>query len=259
MKKKRLGEERYNNKGCKMKIIEYNNACNIIVEFQDEYKAKVHSSYQMFKKGIISNPYYPNVYGVGYVGVGKYSEKEYQKIYDHWHDMIKRCYDPYFINKKGNIVYKDVFVEEDLLNLQNFGKWFEENYYEIPNEVMCLDKDILFKGNKIYSRDTMIFVPKRINTLFTKGDKCRGNLPIGVTIKKDKDKINLYVSCSTYKDGKRKCKYLGRLPINRPFQAFTIYKNFKEKYIKQVADEYKGLIPEKLYNAMYNYEVEIND
>ena len=38
-----------------------------------------------------------------------------------------------------------------------------------------------------------------------------------------------------------------------------MYKQFKENYIKQVADEYKDLIPEKLYNAMYEYEVEIED
>ena len=40
---------------------------------------------------------------------------------------------------------------------------------------------------------------------------------------------------------------------------FFVYKQFKEKYIKQVADEYKDLIPQKLYDALYKYEVEIND
>ena len=33
----------------------------------------------------------------------------------------------------------------------------------------------------------------------------------------------------------------------------------KENYIKQIADEYKDLIPEKLYNAMYEYEIYITD
>ena len=42
-------------------------------------------------------------------------------------------------------------------------------------------------------------------------------------------------------------------------EAFAIYKNFKENYIKKVADEYKEYIPIKLYEAMYRYEVEIND
>ena len=38
-----------------------------------------------------------------------------------------------------------------------------------------------------------------------------------------------------------------------------LYKNFKEKVIKEVADEYKDLIPKELYNAMYRYEIEITD
>lgn len=44
-----------------------------------------------------------------------------------------------------------------------------------------------------------------------------------------------------------------------PEQAFQAYKKFKESYIKQVADEYKDKIPEKLYEALYKYEVEIDD
>ena len=41
-----------------------------------------------------------------------------------------------------------------------------------------------------------------------------------------------------------------------------MYKKAKEQYIKQVADEYKAEYPEfpqKLYDAMYAYEVEITD
>ena len=61
------------------------------------------------------------------------------------------------------------------------GEWIDKNYYEIPGEQMCLDKDILCKGNKVYSRETCIFVPERINLLFTKCDNRRGDSPIGVT------------------------------------------------------------------------------
>ena len=41
--------------------------------------------------------------------------------------------------------------------------------------------------------------------------------------------------------------------------AFNAYKNFKENYIKETAEQYKQLIPEVLYNAMINYVVEITD
>lgn len=33
----------------------------------------------------------------------------------------------------------------------------------------------------------------------------------------------------------------------------------KEQHIKEVAEYYKGKIPKKLYDAMYRYEVDIND
>ena len=42
-------------------------------------------------------------------------------------------------------------------------------------------------------------------------------------------------------------------------EAFLCYKTEKEKYIKEVADEFKPYIPQKLYEAMYNYKVEITD
>ena len=33
----------------------------------------------------------------------------------------------------------------------------------------------------------------------------------------------------------------------------------EEKLIKQVAEEYKDKIPQRLYKAMYEYEIEMND
>ena len=46
-------------------------------------------------------------------------------------------------------------------------------------------------------------------------------------------------------------------------EAFKVYKQYKEKVIKKVIDSYKGIIPEPHYSrlreAMYNYEVEIDD
>ena len=169
--------------------------------------------------------------------------------------MLQRCYDPYYINKE--VSYIDCYVEEYFHNFQNFAKWHEENYYECNGEVMQLDKDILVKGNKIYSRETCIFVPQRINNLFTKRQNCRGKHPIGVSwIERDK----VFSSgCCIYdaKLKKKKRKWLGN--FDNEIEAFICYKNFKENYIKEVADEYKESIPIKLYEALYKYEVEIND
>lgn len=56
---------------------------------------------------------------------------------------------------------------------------------------------------------------------------------------------------------RKKRIYLGL--YNTPEEAFEVYKYYKEKNIKEVADYYKDKIPQKLYDAMYNYEVEITD
>jgi len=42
-------------------------------------------------------------------------------------------------------------------------------------------------------------------------------------------------------------------------EAFINYKIVKELYIKGVAYHYKNRIPEKLYNAMLNWEIEKDD
>lgn len=258
-KKERLGEVRKNKEvlgNYKMKIIEYNKANDIVVEFQDRYKAKVRTRYSHFKNGDVKNPYHPSIFNIGYIGEGKFKsrdEKGNKTIeYIVWRNMIQRCYDPYTINK--HLTYKDCFVCEEWHNFQNFAKWYEENYYECNNERMELDKDILIKGNKVYSPTTCIFVPDRINILFVKNDKNRGEYPIGVHWRNDVKKF--VARCSTSNKDKKRI-HLGLYDTVN--EAFYCYKQFKESYIKQVADEYKDLIPKELYDAMYNYEVEIND
>lgn len=198
------------------------------------------------------------VYNVGYLGEGRYKVRnengEITINYREWRDMLRRCYDPYYINKK--LTYIDCYVYEEWKNFQNFAKWYEENVYKCNNETMCLDKDILIKGNKIYSPDTCIIIPERINSLFIKSNKRRGECPIGVIYHK-RDKV-FEAKCGILDENKKKkTVYLGR--FNNELDAFLTYKTFKENYIKEVADEYKELIPKKLYDAMYRYEVEIDD
>lgn len=257
----RIGEINKNNFGTEMKIVEYKNNKNVTVEFQDKYKCRKICYYDSFKKGLVLNPYDRTTFGVGYFGEGKYDCKSYNDIYTCWKDMLKRGYSKEF--KEKCPTYKDCFVCEEWHNFQNFAKWFEENYYECNGETMHLDKDILIKGNKIYSPETCVFIPRKINSLFVKCNKKRGRYPIGVTVYYNKNNNHkcLRVSCNIFDKNKKRTtfKYLGYFPLNRPFQAFTCYKNFKEKHIKQVADEYKDFIPKKIYKAMCKWIVEIND
>ena len=247
----RVGEINYNTKGSRMKIIECINARNIVVIFDNGYKTK--TEYSQFKKGQIKNPYDKTIYNVGYIGEGYYKLITHKNIYKHWSSMIRRCYAD---NKnKFNPTYKDCSVCEEWHNFQNFGKWFDENYYTIENETMALDKDILVKGNKTYSPETCVFVPQRINSLFLKRNKSRGKYPIGTSYNKRDKKYES--CCHMYKNNRYTRHAIGN--FDTPTEAFNVYKTFKEQYIKQVANEYKEKIPKKLYDAMYRYEVEITD
>lgn len=245
----RVGEINYNLNGDKMIITEYHNALDIDVLFpRYNYVAK-NKRYSTFKSGEIKNLYQRSVFNIGYSGEGKYNDAKYLYIRRRWLDIFNRCY-----SKARHIkfnTYKDCTVCKEWHNFQNFAKWYEDNYYEIEGEKMHLDKDILFKGNKIYSPQTCIFVPETINTLFIKSDASRGNLPIGVTFHKRDNKY--YSRCNSF----GKLIHLGT--FNSAEDAFKQYKKYKENHILELANLYKDKIPDKLYDAMVNYKVEITD
>ena len=252
----RIGEEKVNKFGSKMIIKEYRKYNDIDVYFPEYDWTFKHRKYNHFKDGTIKCPYEPRICGTGYLGEGKYKARENGKLTDEYkiyYSMLTRCYDPKYQEKEPT--YKGCVVENYLLNFQNMGEWLENNYYEVPGERMCLDKDILCKGNKMYSRETCIFVPNRINLLFTKRDNDRGKSPIGVYLNSSG---TYQASCS---NGYGKPIYLGVYTTKE--EAFRIYKEYKEKVIKEVIDSYEGKIPEPFYSrlkeAMYNYKVEIDD
>lgn len=254
----RIGEEGVNNFGSRMVIVGYRMNRDIDVYFPEYDWTAKNATYQSFKKGNIACTYERRVFNIGYIGKGKYKVYENGKMtkcYEVWNHMLQRCYDSKYHEKYST--YKDCEVVEEWLNLQNFGNWFDDNYYEVKNEKMCLDKDILNKGNKIYSPNNCIFVPDKINTLFVKCNKSRGDYPIGVCYHKSIGKFIARCSIYDFETNKSKNKHLGY--YDTPNEAFKIYKQFKEKYIKEVADCYKDFIPIKLYDAMYNYKIDIDD
>ena len=258
----RLGEEKFNNQGCLMKIIEYNKADDIVIEFQDDYKCHINTRYSNFISGGIINPYYPNVHGVGIVG-NKYPAKihgVHTKEYKTWRGIVSRSYG--YAEKKKRPKYQDVTCCDEWLLYENFYEWLhaQENFDNWLNgELWAIDKDILVKGNKIYSPDTCCLVPLEVNSLFIKSDASRGKYPIGVYFNKRLNKFCAQISKRTKQNGKMKQDFLGY--YNSQESAFYAYKKAKEDHIKQVAQEEfdAGNITKKCYDAMINYKVEITD
>mgnify|MGYP003292109114 CR=1 FL=1 len=254
MSNNRIYETKYNKYGSKMEIIAYRKAIDIDVYFEEyDYVAK--TSYQSFKRGTVKSPYCRTVRGIGYLGEGKYSMCNNKIAYIHWSTLLQRCYDEKFRNEHKNYISSTVC--EEWHNFQNFAEWFEENYYEIDGQRMEVENNILMKGNTEYCPEYSIISPQRINNLFVKCEntKDRGKYPIGVTWHKASNK---YRGQCSYIDDCGNYKRISQ-QFDTEIEAFEFYKQFKENYIKQVADEYKHLIPRELYKAMYEYEIDIND
>ena len=253
-KDKRIGEEKYNSQGYLMKIIEYNNVNDMTVEFHDKYKARINTRYSHFSNGDIKNPYHPDLYNVGINGNKYPSRKNGQKTkeYRAWSGILVRCYDEKY--REENQSYKEVTCCKEWLLFENFYEWLhsQENFDKwLSGEWWAVDKDILVKGNKIYAPEMCSLVPPNINGLFTKCDKSRGELPIGVSKHRKKYRAGISIN-----------KHHIILPVRDTIEeAFVDYKNIKEENIKKIAqEEYNmGNITKKCYEAMMRYEVEITD
>lgn len=256
LKKERSGETNKNNQGILMKIIDYKDSLNVVVEFQDSTCYTTTVTYKNFIEGSVLNPFIPTIYGVGVFG-NKYPSNT--KEYYTWMGVLERSFDEKY--KERNPTYKDVICCDEWLSFENFCEWLHsqenfEKWYDL--KLSAIDKDILIKGNKIYSPDTCCLVPQNVNALFIKRNFGRGEFPIGVSLNKSNKTSKIYEAhCN---DGYGISRHLGT--FKTPEEAFYLgYKPYKENLIKKISqEEYKkGNITKKCYEAMMNYIVEITD
>lgn len=256
------GKNKYENKvfinyqGCKFKILRYISSREVIIEFVDNNAFKKNVQLIQIKKKNIRNPFVPTVCNVGYIGdmESKIGGRERKiKEYICWQAMIRRCY-----SEKGNRnkTYKNCTVCKEWHNFTNFYNWIikEPNYEKWKNnERWCLDKDIIEKGNKIYSPEKCCLVPNFVNCLIINSKNARGKYPVGVIYHNNKYEVMMQ------QNGKR--KFLGCYDLDKKNKAFETYKKAKEEYVKKIAtEEYnKRNISKKCYEGLMEYKVKITD
>lgn len=95
-----------------------------------------------------------------------------------WKSMLARCYSA--VHQKTHPTYIGCTVCEEWLTFSNFKAWMEKQDWKGRH----LDKDLLTKGNRVYSPDTCIFVPNDVNQLVS--HKKKGVLPLGIQYEKDR-------------------------------------------------------------------------
>lgn len=264
MSKTRVVNKYLNNVSCKdcvgkvckskssgdFKIVKYNDSKDVDIQFlKTGYETVTRLDH--IRNGNVKDPYLPSVFGVGILGtkylstVNGVKTKEYML----WCDMLRRCYSDDY--KKRNQTYIDCEVGDKFKSYEYFYEWCNKQV-GFTNEGWHLDKDLLIKGSKVYSESTCVFLPQEINKALTKSDRIRGKYPIGVCLH---SKSKSFVAQVNKNKGKR--RNLGYFKTE--IEAFNAYKQAKETFIKEQANKWKDKIDDRAYNALINYEVNIDD
>ena len=232
------------------KVVKYNDNRNVVIQFLKtgyERVARLHN----IRNGDVKDPYSPSVFGVGVLGA-KYSTRVNgvrTKQYGLWVNMLKRCYSD--THKKKYPTYQGCEVSNKFKSYEYFYEWCNKQI-GFANDGWHLDKDLLIKGNKIYSESTCVFLPSEINSLLVKSDKIRGEHLIGVCWSKTNKAFK-----ATVRKNKGKQEFLGY--FNTEIEAFNAYKEAKEAFIKEQAEKWKDEIDSRAYESLMNYEVSIDD
>lgn len=156
--------------------------------------------------GMIKDPLFPSVFGVGFIGVGEYVSRKGGKIlteYGTWSRMLSRCYYENDYHRKGNrTAYDDVIVDASWFNFQVFADWYLPRRKILDDHGIlnsALDKEILaFTGKpKVYSPETCCVVPSEINSALINIENDRGGIMLcglGYFIKQKNKKVSKHFS-----------------------------------------------------------------
>ncbi len=193
----------------------------------------------------------PSVCGVGYLGGNLELKASYNgkkcPIYYAWVRMFERCYSKKF--HRINPTYIGCTVSDEFKDYSKWREWYDN--YQYKQDGWHLDKDLLVKGNKVYSKETCVFLPREINAVLTKATKSRGKHLVGVSYNKFNKKFHSSVS-----------KYSKNTTLgyyDNEYDAYLAYKQAKEAYLKELADKYKDMLDPRAYDALMNYTVDIDD
>ena len=167
-------------------------------------------------------------------------------MYTLWSNMLSRCYGAKTQSRQPT--YQGCEVSDNFKSFNFFTEWCQEQV-GFGMDGYALDKDLLMGGNKVYSEDTCVFLPRLVNqALITQKNK-QSNIPSGVHRRKG-CKINIYQSVLS------KFNVLHVLCRSDSIEeCFFVYKKEKELYLKELADMFKDDIDIRAYNALVNYQV----
>lgn len=193
--------------------------------------------------GKVKDLYHPRICGVGFIGEGPYSRKEFEVEYCRWTDMLRRCYDttnPRFLNYEHN------YVNTSWFNFQNYAEW-ASNQRGSKLKGWHLDKDLLSAGNLEYGPDYCCFLPHELNVGIITDRVDKNIFGTGVVFN---EKLGKYIARAAQVH--KKSKHIGC--YNSAEEAYAAYLECKPIYIKHLANKYKNDLDQRAYLALLDWE-----
>lgn len=229
-------------------VIAYERNSRITIRHDDSYGHTAVVEGGNIRKGNVRNPYARNVYGMGMIGVGPHKVKEGGKktaAYALWTGIMQRGYCPAF--KADNPSYQDVSVCSEWHSFQVFAEWFSSQEMA-GTKGFQLDKDLIIPRNREYSPAACSFVPSQINSLLNDCAARRGEFLQGVCFEKDRGTYRAKIHI------RGKVVDLGR--FSSEYVAYEVYRRVKEKYVREMAEEYRFLLHPSVYENLKNWTLE---
>ena len=230
-------------------VLDYYNARDVTIKFLNTGNVRKTGTSELKKGEIRDNEAFP-VYSVGIMDVPNEARRNVPipKEYSIWNGVRQRCYNENIRHLTPS--YQEVEMSENFKRYSYFKEWCH-NQIGFDQDGWQLDKDILIKGNKVYSEYTCCFVPQEINVALTNNKSVRGSFPQGVIYNSTKTRYRARIQ--------RGDKWESLGTYDTPEEAFYAYKPVKEAHIKSLAEKWKDQIDPRVYEALMNWTIEITD
>lgn len=117
-------------------------------------------------------------------------------IYSKWRNMIKRCYDKKTQDRFPSYIGCEVSKKWSRFSaFKRWFLWYVEHYSldKSKQKDLCLDKDIINKGNKTYSPESCALVDHVTNNFSLSGGSKRASSDMRVSFRKDTLKYSVSI------------------------------------------------------------------
>lgn len=153
-------------------------------------------------------------------------------IYARWRSMFNRCKG----KPRPTRAYDNCEIDEKFKYLSDFIAWSKTEGFSPENSKLAhLDKDIKIRGNKLYSPDTCVFVPRTINSIIVDLGKQNEDYPAGVIKRKSNWTGKPFLTGCLMNKGKM--QYLG--VRETPEECHALWQSAKAEIILDLLPEYK--------------------